>query len=159
MYNPAYNVAEVKTQMRVPVILAFLSMLAAPQIGQQKPALSTAKRIHVGSMGQSDEAERFRLLLADELARSGFDIVDDANSADAVLTGSLAVRVQAEKLSARVTVVLKSPDGVRLWGDDFGPTLGIRGGRDPVKHRAQDVAKALRKVVDEAARGARRGSQ
>jgi len=134
-------------------------MLAAPQIGQQKPALSTIKRIHVGSMGQSDEAERFRLLLAEELVRTGFDVVDDAKLADAVLTGSLAVRVYAEDLTARVTVVLKSPDGVRLWGNDFGPHYSFRGARDPVKRRAQDVAKALQKHVNKAVRDARKISQ
>jgi hypothetical protein len=116
----------------------------------QASNLGSVKKIYVGSIGQSDEAERFRLLLEDELGKVGFSTIDDAKSADAVLTGALSVRVYAEESRARVTVILKTPDGVRLWGKDFEPHVKFGGTKDSVKLRAQDVAKTLRKDVDKA---------
>jgi hypothetical protein len=44
-------------------------------------------------MGESDEAKRFRLLLEDELSKRGFSITDKEESADAILTGILSLRV------------------------------------------------------------------
>jgi hypothetical protein len=116
----------------------------------QPSNLGSVKKIYVGSMGQSDEAERFQLLLSDELGKVGFSTIDDAKDADAVLTGALSVRVYADESRARVTVVLKTTDGARLWGKDFEPRFKLGGTDDSVKLRAQDVAKALRKEVDKA---------
>lgn len=126
-----------------------LCLGAAPCFAQASN-LGSVKKIYVGSMGQSDEAERFRLLLVDELGKVGFSTVDDAKSADAVLTGALSVRVYADESRARVTVILKTTDGARLWGKDFEPHIKIGGTRDSVKRRAEDVAKMLRKDVDKA---------
>lgn len=64
---------------------------------QDQSALNAVRKIHVGSMGETDEAERFRLLFEDELSRKGFTVVDVAEKADAVLTGVLSVRVQTKK--------------------------------------------------------------
>jgi len=135
------------------IAVVFSSTFTTLQFGQEVASLASVKRIQVGSMGQSDEAERFRLLLADELVKVGFATTDDAKTADAVLTGALSVRVYAEKSRARVTVVLKTPGGLRMWGKDFQPHLGF-GTSDTVKRRAQDVAKTLRKDAEKAARGA-----
>jgi hypothetical protein len=120
-----------------------LLLLAIPQFGQV-PSLASVKKIKIGSMGQSDEAERFRLLLDNELNKVGFITTEDSASADAVLTGVLSVRVEADESRARVTVLLKTPDGQRLWGKDFEPHLKL-GAKDTVKLRAEDVAKALQK--------------
>jgi hypothetical protein len=137
------------------IAVVFSSTLTTLQFGQEVVSLASVKRIQVGSMGQSDEAERFRLLLADELGKVGFATTDDAKTADAVLTGALSVRTYAEKSRARVTVVLKTPGGLRMWGKDFQPRLNLKfGTSDTVKLRAQDVARTLRKDVEEAARGA-----
>ncbi len=103
-------------------------------------------------MGKSDEAERFRLLLINELDKVGFVTTDDSKAADSVLTGVLSVRVYADESLARVTVVLKAADGQRIWGQDFEPHFKFGGTKDTVKLRSQDVAKALRKDVDRAAR-------
>ena len=70
-------------------------------------------------MGQSDESERFRILLEGELTKAGFTSVDAAEKAGGVLTGALAIRVYADESIARATVVLKTPDGRHLWGKDF----------------------------------------
>ena len=120
------------------------------------PVSATTKRKEKSS--RSDEAERFRLLLADELGKAHFATTEDAKTADAVLTGALSVRVYAEESRARVTVVMKTPDGLRLWEKDFQPHPNFQphlkfGGADTVKLRAQDVAKTLRKEVDKAAKG------
>jgi hypothetical protein len=97
-------------------------------------------------MGQSDEAERFRLLLDNELNNVGFLTTEDSATADGVLTGVLSVRAETDGWRARVTVLLKTPDGQRLWGRDFEPHLKL-GIKDSVKLRAEDVAKALQKDV------------
>ena len=111
----------------------------------QLVSLHGIHRIYVGSMGQSDEAERFRMLLQDELGRAGFLTADSEQDADAILTGALAVRVYADESLARATVVLKDRGGARLWSNDFQPRFHF-GGKDTVKLRAQDVAKALKKA-------------
>jgi hypothetical protein len=115
-------------------------------------ALASVSKIYIGSMGQNDEAERFRILLDTELTKAGFTTVDAPEKADGVLTGALAVRVYADESVARVTVVLKTPDGKHLWDKDFEPH-GHLGRIDTVKLRAQDVAKALRKEVGKGAKG------
>lgn len=132
-------------------LILLCTLLTIPSFPQGKGSLAAIKKIYVGSMGQSDEAGRFQLLLVDELGKAGFTTTDDAKTADAVLTGVLAVRVYSEESLARVTVVLKNPDGLRLWGKDFQPhtQFSLLGG-DTVRFRARDVAKALRKDVEKA---------
>ncbi len=129
-------------------ILGF-SILVIACFAQTNGSLATVKRIYVGSMGQSDEAERFKLLLADELEKAGFATTDDAKTADAVLTGVLSLRVYSDESLARVTAVLKTPDGARLWGRDFEPHASFHRS-DTVKLRAQDVAKTLQKDIRKA---------
>jgi hypothetical protein len=138
------------------LVLALSFTLPGIQLGQEPPSLSSIRRIQVGSMGQSDEAERFRLLLEDELGKVGFATTTDAKTADAVLTGALSVRVYADTSRARVTVVLKTPDGLRIWAGDFEPHYKFGRVKDTVRLRAQDVAKALRKDVDKAAESGKR---
>ena len=107
--------------------------------------LNAVRKIHVGSMGETDESERFRLLLEEALSAKGFIVVDSPEKADAGLTGSLSVRVHDKKTRARVYVKLNTPEGVRLWGKDFGSRFTSPFNRtEPVKLRAQDVANALR---------------
>jgi hypothetical protein len=132
------------------VAIIVMCLLATAPSYAQPSNLGSIKKIYVGSMGHSDEAERFQLLLVDELGKAGFSTIDDAKDADAVLTGALSVRVYADESRARVTVVLKTTDGVRLWGKDFEPHFKLGGSNDSVKLRAQDVAKALRKDIDKA---------
>lgn len=124
-----------------------LTILVLPLFCQD---LATLKRIHVGAMGQSDEAERFRLLLDEQLNKEGFETTDQPDKAEAVLTGVLAVRVYDEESRARVTVVLKNKEGVRLWGGDFQPRFSLKPVKDTVKFRAENVAKDLRKACEKA---------
>lgn len=124
-----------------------LIALALPLVADDS-ILGTVEKICVGSMGQSDEAERFRILLESELTNVGFTSVA-AGKADAILSGAMSVRVYADRSVARATLVLKTPDGTQLWSKDFQPHLHF-GGKDSVKLRAQDVAKSLRKDVTSA---------
>src|SRR4051794_34357780 len=98
--------------------LTVVAAFAVPLCAQSSGGLSVVKKIHVGSMGQSDEAERFRMLLEEELSKAGFVAVPNAEEADGILTGVLAVRVYSDESLARVTVALKSADGHRIWGKD-----------------------------------------
>ena len=112
---------------------------------QNESQLRAFRKIYVGSMGETDEAARFRLLLEEELSKKGLTVVDDPEKADAILTGVLSVRVHDKKTRARVYVKLTTPAGVRLWGKDFGSRITSPFNRtEPVKLRAQDVANVLR---------------
>jgi hypothetical protein len=144
-----YSMCNEKSNMKK-ITLALLLVLTLPLLATSESTLSSIKRIYVGSMGQSDESERFRILLEGELNKVGFTSVDAAEKADGILTGAMSVRVYANKSTARATVVLKTPDGVHLWEKDFQPHPHLRG-RDTVKLRAQDVAGTLRKDVLSAA--------
>lgn len=110
---------------------------------QPQSQFRSVRKIHVGNMGETNEAERFRLLLEEELAKKGFSIVDAPERADAVLTGVLSVRVLDKKTQARVYVKLNAPNGERLWAKDFGSRVTFFDRTEPVKLRAKDVAKGL----------------
>ena len=117
------------------------------------PKLHLVQKICVGSMGEADEADRFRLLLEEHLAKKGFTIVEREADADAILTGALAVRVQHSNSRARVYVKLNTPQGEKLWGRDFGSRITSPFNRtEPVKLRAKDVADGLREDWEKAAR-------
>ena len=112
---------------------------------QNESQLRALRKIYVGSMGETDEAARFRFLLEEELSKKGLTVVDGPEKADAILTGILSVRVHDKKTRARVYVKLTTPAGVRLWGKDFGSRITSPFNRtEPVKLRAQDVANGLR---------------
>ncbi len=129
------------------ILALSLSVLAQDQVGSQKSQaqLYRVQKVYVGSMGETDEAERFRLLLEEQLSGKGFTVVDGPEKADAILTGVLSVRVHDKKTQARVYVIISNPGGERLWGRDFGSRLTSPFNRtEPVKLRAKDVANALR---------------
>src|SRR6266853_6110442 len=97
-------------------------------------------------MGQGNEAERFRLLLAQELSRANFKTVDKLENADAALTGVLVVRTYEYKSDAKATVVLKTTKGETVWESGFDPPKKrkIRRPNDPVMFQAQEIARRLR---------------
>jgi hypothetical protein len=102
-------------------------------------------------MGKADEAERFRFLLGEELAKKGFKVVDRAEDADAVMTGALSVRVGDDSTEARVFIKLESHTGERLWARDFGHRAVILNPfdrKEPTKRRAAEIAAELRKEWD-----------
>ena len=118
-----------------------------------KAELGLVQKIYVGTMGETDEAERFRLLLEEALAGKGFTVVDGSDKADAILTGVLSVRVHDKKTQARVYVKLTTPKGERVWGKDFGSRLTSPFNRtEPVKLRARDVANGLREDWERSAK-------
>jgi hypothetical protein len=119
---------------------------------QQATPLREVHKIYVGDMGKTDEAERFRLLVGDELSKSGFTVVDRAGDADAILSGALSVRVGDNKTEARAFVKLESQTGQRLWARDFGQHFfgNPFDRREPTKRRAHEIAKGLREDWDRA---------
>ena len=118
-----------------------------------EPRLHEVHNIYVGNMGDDDEADRFRLLLEEQVAKKGFAIVDSPEKADAILTGALSVRVHRNSSTARVYVTLNTPKGHRLWGRDFGSKMtNIFSLSEPVKLRAQDVANGLKQDWDKSAK-------
>lgn len=111
--------------------------------------LSRVQKIYVGDMGTDPEAERFRLLLEEQLSEKGFTVVSRPGDADAVMTGALSVRVFDKKSEARVFVKLDTPRGERLWAKDFGNRLlkNPFNRKEPTKLRAEDVANGLRRAA------------
>lgn len=108
--------------------------------------LSLVQKIYVGDMGSADEADRFRLLLEEALSKKGFTIVDREDRADAILSGALSVRVFDDKSEARAFVRLTTAGGESIWARDFGNKIFFNPFHraEPVKRRAEDVAKRLR---------------
>ena len=108
--------------------------------------LGLVQKIYVGDMGGADEADRFRLLLEEQLSKRGFTVVEKAESADAILTGALSVRVFDDKSEARAFVRLMTPTGEHIWSRDFGNRRLVNpfSRQEPVKRRAEEVANRLR---------------
>ena len=138
--------------MRLLLVIALLLVsTAAPDArasehNTDQKKLRLVQKIYVGEMGDDGEAERFRLLLEEQLAKKGFTIVGRPADADGVLTGALSVRVFDDKSEARVYVKLDTPDGIRLWSRDFGNRFFKNpfNRKEPTKLRAEDVANGLR---------------
>jgi hypothetical protein len=126
--------------------LTFASAEAWAKGDPHRDGLGLVRKIYVGDMGTDTEADRFRLLLEEQLSKRGFTIVERPESADAILTGALSVRVFDNKSEARAFVRLASPTGERLWSRDFGNRLLINpfSRQEPVKRRAEEVANRLR---------------
>jgi hypothetical protein len=142
------------------LLLACLFSLSAfasyAKDGAERPrrqnGLREVHKIYVGDMGKADEAERFRFLIGEELAKKGFTIVERAEDADAILSGALSVRVGDENTEARAFVKLESQGGVRLWARDFGNRLIFNPfkRKEPTKRRASEIAQGLREDWDKA---------
>jgi hypothetical protein len=131
----------------IPLLIGIL--LVIPGVSSNSQAahpLSDVHRIYVGSMGQDDEAVRFRGLLKQELTQLGFTIEDDSAKADAVLSGTLSVRVLAGYSRAYADVVLQASDGATIWQGSFDATfLRGRKGNDDVKNCSGNIADKLLK--------------
>jgi len=135
------------------LLTVFVSNQTFAQEGEGK--LHLVQKIHIGEMGKSDEAERFQLLLEEQLEKNGFTVVSDADKADAILAGVLSLRVFDDISIARVTVYLKNPDGKKIWGGDFQPqSVFVERVLDTVKLRAEDIAGKLRKDWSKSAKKA-----
>ena len=133
--------------------LTYFAPFGPTQQDLSVPRLDQVKAIYVGNMGDDDEADRFRLLLEEQIARRGFAVVDSPEKADATLTGALSVRVHRNSSTARVYVTLHTPNGQRLWGRDFGSKMSnLFSLTEPVKLRAQDVANGLKQDWDKSAK-------
>lgn len=128
------------------MILLLALTLAFVQDGTVE-RLRDVQRIYIGSMGASDEAERFRLLLEESLTKERFTVVDKDSAADAILSGVLTVRVYDDDSIARATVRLKNHSGTVIWSGDFQPKVSLfKRVKDTVKFRADNIAEALRKA-------------
>jgi hypothetical protein len=94
-------------------------------------------------MGHDDEAVRFHSMLKQELIHAGLTLEEDPAKADAVLSGTLSIRVLDGYSLAFCDVTLRAFDGATLWQSAFGPKFrrfwhGLRS-RDDVKNRAGDI--------------------
>jgi hypothetical protein len=131
-----------------PVLLSVL----APSIGMGQD-LSSLKAIQVGTMGHTDDAERFRMIAEEQLSKKGFSIVDVPERAEAILTGVITIQNSADGSSTEfTTVVLKGKDGVRLWSNDYclwrpySSIVKVDGVRFRAEVLANDIQRACKKA-------------
>jgi hypothetical protein len=134
--------------------LTALAAAAAHAAGQARSrrvaTLPDVQKIYIGDMGADDEADRFRLLLEEQLLKRGFSVVLRPEDADATVTGVLTVRTYDDKSEARATVRLVSPSGEVLWAKDFGHkrfSVNPFSLQEPTRRRAEEVAEALRREL------------
>ncbi|HVF51152.1 MAG TPA: hypothetical protein VNA19_13750 [Pyrinomonadaceae bacterium] len=121
--------------------------------------LHQVQRIYIGDMGDRDSAERFRLLLEEQLVKRGFGVVLREEQADAILGGVLSMPVLEAESDARITAQLRTPGGQLLWSGNFGPKLtSFFRFKDPLKLRAEELANRLKKDWEQSAKnsGARK---
>ena len=140
---------------------AGLNASASPQANPT--ALHHVQKIYLEEVGTTDEAARFRLLLEEKLSERGFNVVDNPDKADAILSGALSVSpagIHGGASDVGVTVQLKSGAGQRLWGGNFAgrvfilnPVSSLRF-KDIVEYRAKELAKKLRADWEKSARQA-----
>jgi len=114
----------------------------------ERSPLMSIKKIFIGPMGEGDEVGRFCMLLEAELTRSGFTVVQSADSADATLSGFLVIRQDPGTL-ASATISLKDPTGKQIFLEDFGPSTRHSSDSDTVKNRALDIAERFRSLRDQ----------
>lgn len=135
------------------VSLAPSAVLANSNPQTSTKALNSAQRIYVESMGTSPEADRFRLLLEDQLGERGFTVVDTSEKADAVLSGVVSVArsgFYGGPADISVTARLISSAGDRLWSGNIGGQIYILNPvnslkfKEPIEYRAKELAKKLR---------------
>ena len=113
------------------------------------PQLCTIQRIYIEELGNTDEAARFKFILAESLEDEGFRIVERKEDADAVLSGIVVAEdfmsvykgTGRTKIVARGNMLLKSAQGERIWKMEFKPGFFKR--TDGVKSMAKKVAEQL----------------
>ena len=156
-------------RMRMVCAVVCLVIMTAPAItgqeqGQTPPQEQTStpeqrprrratpvsvQKIYVGDMGYDDEAERFRLLIEEQLQKRDFDIAANPDEADAVLTGILTVTHYEYNYDASVAVRLTSRAGDVLLTKGFGASAKLFANplnrKEPLQQRAEQVAEALKR--------------
>lgn len=116
--------------------------------------LYLVNKIYVGEMGKSDDAERFRMLVRENLTMKGFTVVEKKEDADAILSGIVSTQLSQGTTRARASAELRAQDGTTLWSGDFGVHLKFGLHRDSLKLRAEDLADGLRDDWKKAAKKA-----
>jgi hypothetical protein len=126
------------------LMCVFPAMAGTANDSQPAHALSDVHHIYVESMGHDDEAVRFLGLLKQELIHQGLTIEDDSAKADAVLSGTLSVRVIDGYSRGFADVVLRATDGATIWQGSFGPRF-LRGRKagDDIKNVAGNLVDRL----------------
>ena len=140
--------------MRARAVAAVLLFLIAATCAYAAPPAVAVKDVHtiyLGRFGDSDEAERFRMVLSIELPRRGFTLVHTLNDADAELQGILTIHESVAGPVVSCTAELVNQHNDRVWAGDYGPKTMWRPApwpavRDGVKDIGRTIAKELEKA-------------
>jgi hypothetical protein len=107
--------------------------------------MADVQRIYIGKISGPD-GDRFQLLVAAELVKHGFTVVEEQAAADAVLTGAESTVLRsANNIAVHATMQLKDFSGGILWQKDISPKTSLSA-RDPFHSRAIDIAEQLQKA-------------
>lgn len=150
------------------MVLWLFPCVSAQTLQAGPEALHLVRKIYVEAMGTSSEAARLRLLLEDQLSERGFTVVDSSQKADAVLSGVASVArpgIHGGPADIAITARLTSADGSRLWSTNIGGQISVINPikalkfKEPVEHRARELAKRLRSDWEKSAKVARVGTK
>src|SRR5262245_44166404 len=116
-----------KASVRIALLITCCTLPAVVTLGRLAPPLSAlpcpVRRIHVGDLGASNDAVRFRGLLKQQLGRKGFKMVDQPGKADAVLTGSVSIsRDEKQTTVSFERASLTTTGGTQVWSGNYHET-------------------------------------
>jgi len=140
---------------RIGVLLVVAAIVLAPRPGRadsdsddhavDRPfGLADVRSVHVANMGSGRAAQESRRAVEDELRAAGFEIAEEAEDGDALLTG-LAVTESSGQGTVVLfkSVALIAPGGAVLWHTKLRPS-----GRP--ERQGRRIARALREKVKRA---------
>jgi hypothetical protein len=125
------------------------SVMAVSQDAEHRKTLATVNRVHLQPFGRTEAAERFALILEQELIDQGFSIASSPDSADITLSGIVSMDWRIDSVRANATIRGVSRNGERIWGGTFPPPVFMYPTSDAVKKTAISVVNQLRYDVDQ----------
>jgi hypothetical protein len=114
----------------------------------QTESLQQVKSIYIGDFVLSDSAQRFRLVLEDQLVERGFRVANSPDDGDLSLAGAFTLHIVGRDEEARATVRGKLRNGTRIWGGEFTPRFSWKGSSDMTLRVAMALSDQLREDVD-----------
>ena len=126
-------------------VAAFIVLIAiATGLAQYRwPNMTTVQKVYVDKLGNNDDAERFRFLLATELSHQGFTPWDGVDGADGIIKGTFSYKNFGDKSGAAANLRIMSQDNKEIWGLSVNdPKIDRKG--DSSQWVAAEVAKKMK---------------
>lgn len=134
----------------LPLALVITAASTAPAQTARPDPLYRVKSIYLGDVGAL-ETDPFKIYLRRELTRLGFTVVDEAASADAVLTGEMTISVTEdgppiEKPYDKLSFKLVARGSEEIWRAKFSvQQRSFDNWEKNSEHRARRLAERLKR--------------